>query len=179
MVRLHLLLAALLALGALVPLVASDGDGALAKKKLKTVVKGDAQAQSGQDERVEDLVITAEPFAFENVGRLKAITRVTFKATLFDLDTAPGDDDEGELTLELDGIDTGILLDGFGDGQNANATVAGTPANAKALLAALKDDGQLVATVRDSDPTDPNSADAPANFFAELGLTGKQSRKKK
>lgn len=181
MVRLRFLLAALLALGALVPLMDSDGGGALAKKKLKTVVKADAQAQSGQDVQVEELVITAEPFAFEGVGRLKAITRVALNVTREDLDTGtgPNDIDRGELTLELDGIDTGILLDGFGDAVNVNGAVAGKPKNAKALLAALKDDGALVATIRDSDPTDPNSAAAPANFFAELVLTGKQPRKKK
>jgi hypothetical protein len=181
MVRLRLLLVALLALGALVPLVASDGGGALAKKKLKTVARADVQAQSGEDVQVEELVITAEPFAFAGIGKLTAITRVAFSVTLEDLDTGtgPNDIDRGELTLALDGIDTGILLDGFGDAENVNGTVAGKPKNAKRLLAALKADGELVATIRDSDPTDPNSAAAPANFFAELVITGKQPRKKK
>jgi hypothetical protein len=181
MACLRLLLAALLALGALMPLVAADGGRSLARKKLKTVTRTDVQAQSGQDVQVENLVITAAPFAFVGVGKLKTITRVTFEVTLDDADTGTGDADNerGELTLELDEIDTGILLDGFGSGENVNGTVSGKPANAKDILRALKDDGELVATIRDSDPTDPNSAAAPANFFAELVLIGKQPRKKK
>jgi hypothetical protein len=51
----------------------------------------------------------------------------------------------GDLYLALDGIDTGILL-GAGGAQN---TYSGAPQNAAAILAALKEDGELEGTIID------------------------------
>jgi hypothetical protein len=42
------------------------------------------------------------------VGKIRGITQVSITATITDGDTGAGEFDEGDLTLDLDGIDTGI-----------------------------------------------------------------------
>lgn len=71
--------------------------------------------------------------------------------TLTDGDLGPGNFDYDDLTLGLDGINTGILLNGFFNGFSDTVTVTGVPNNASAILAALQADGRLVGTVIDAD----------------------------
>ena len=81
------------------------GDNADAtKKKLKNVTRTDTVAQGSDDfANAELVVISGEPFAFAKVGKLRRLTQLTITATLFDGDTGPGENDENQLTLVLDG----------------------------------------------------------------------------
>jgi hypothetical protein len=91
--------------------------------------------------------------------------------TLEDGDTLPGNFDRDQLTLALDGIDTGIRLNGFGDGALTTLTVSGVPANREALLGALQQDGVLVGTIIDHTAGD-NFLGIPAAFTTTLALQG-------
>jgi hypothetical protein len=92
--------------------------------------------------------------------------------TLFDGDTGGGpfDTDRNNLTLGLDGIDTGILLNGFRDSETVTRTITGIPNNAAQILAAMKADGQLVGTIIDRTPND-NFVEIPATFDTTLQIT--------
>jgi hypothetical protein len=115
-------------------------------------------------------------FSSSNYGSLSSIDNISVSLTLNDGDTAPGDFDFGNLTLALDGIDTGLKLDGFTDdaidpNQPITLTFSGTPNNAAAILAALQADGQLVGTINDATPGD-NIFNAPSSSNTTLDITG-------
>ena len=87
-----------------------------------------------------------------------------------DGDSAPGDFDFNDLTLYLDGINTGIILNGWPNNANDfRNTVSGTPLNGDAILAALQADGKLIATFNDADPSD-NFWDLSGGFDATLKI---------
>jgi hypothetical protein len=87
-----------------------------------------------------------------------------------DGDSAPGDFDFNDLTLYLDGINTGIILNGWpNDASDFRNTVSGTPLNGDAILAALQADGKLIATFSDADPND-NFWDLSGGFDATLKI---------
>src|SRR5436305_2758826 len=87
------------------------------------------------------------------------IDSITLTVTIKDGDSGPGQFDFNNLSIGLDGIDTGIKLNGFLGGANpidssgpiTTLDVAGAPQNAAAILAALRPDGQLNLTVTASD----------------------------
>ena len=83
-----------------------------------------------------------------------ARSAISVTLTLDAGDTAWGDFDFNQLTLGLDGINTGLLLNGFSDGATVTATISGAPNNAALILAALQLDGQLAGTIIDSSPND-------------------------
>ncbi|GCL35462.1 hypothetical protein SR1949_05570 [Sphaerospermopsis reniformis] len=87
-----------------------------------------------------------------------------------DGDSAPGDFDFNDLTLYLDDINTGIILNGWpNDASDFRNTVSGTPLNGDAILAALQADGKLIATFSDADPDD-NFWDLSGGFDATLKI---------
>ena len=97
------------------------------------------------------------------VAALDVIEQISVALVLGSADTdGPGSTNFDELTLALDGIDTGLKLNGTWEiitqpGQDdirPPLTFTGAPLNAAAILDALKDDGQLVGTIIDSDPGD-------------------------
>jgi hypothetical protein len=97
------------------------------------------------------------PYTFgPQVQDCVSIESITVTLTLFDGDTGSGpfDTERNDLTLGLDGIDTGILLNGFRDSETDTRTITGIPNNAAQILAALKADGQLVGTIIDRTPND-------------------------
>ena len=168
-------LLALLLILSVVAAAAAD-DAAAAKRRLRRVAKTDVAAQAGDGRVSADgaaITAAADPFAFQKVGRLRELRRVTIRLTIDDGDTGPGDGDEGDLVLALDGVDTGIALDGFDDDDTDTRTISGTPANAGRILAALQDDGELAASIIDWTPGD-NNLSVPADFEATLTLEGKQ-----
>ena len=76
------------------------------------------------------LSFTASPgydFTAQNYSSLSSITELVVTLTLFDADSAVGNLDHNKLTLGLDGIDTGIQLNGFRDGFTDTLTIAGVP----------------------------------------------------
>ena len=155
------------------------GDDAHAKKRLQSVTRTDAVAQSGDGPiAVQDATITGEPFTFGKAGKLRRLQRLTITATLDDAETGPGESDENLLHLALDGIDTGIALNGFRENEVDTRTISGVPDNKPQILAALKVDGQLEATIVATVPTG-NQVVVPAEFDTTLVLKGKQKRKKR
>ena len=109
---------------------------------------------------------TAQPY-----GSMSTIDSLTITLTINDGDTNIGEIDFNDFTLALDGIDTGIALNGFADALTLTRTISGTPANNAAILAALQSDGKLVGTIRDRDPND-NGLTLSASFNTTLVLTG-------
>lgn len=105
------------------------------------------------------------PWTYEAdlVAALDAIEKISVSLVLGSANSgAAGDTNFDEFTLALDGIDSGLKLNGTWEvitnpGQDdirPPLTFTGTPLNADAILAALKDDGQLVGTILDSEPGD-------------------------
>jgi hypothetical protein len=122
-----------------------------------------------------------------NYNGLSSIGSLTLSLTVKDGDTGAGQFDFNNLTIGLDGIDTGIKLNGFlgganpldSDGPIVAQDISGAPANASSILAALKADGMLKLTVFDSDADTAGSAPGaiagdkigfPANVDAVLQL---------
>ena len=102
-------------------------------------------------------------YAAAQVEALDAIEQISVSLILGSADSAAaGDANFDELTLALDGIDTGLKLNGAWqvitepgqDDIRPPLTFTGTPLNADAILDALKGDGQLVGTILDSQPGD-------------------------
>ena len=122
----------------------------------------------------------ADPFTFIGVGSFTSIDSISITLTIFDGNTGPGEADENALTLALDGIDTGIALNGFLSNEEITLTISGTPMNAAAILAALQADGQLNARIFDSTgnvAADQNDLTVPASdingdpYVATLSIT--------
>ena len=99
----------------------------------------------------------------DQVDALEAIEQISVSLILGSADSAaPGDTNYDEFTLALDGIDTGLKLNGTWqvitepgqDDIRPPLTFTGTPLNADQILDALKDDGKLVGTIIDSEPGD-------------------------
>ena len=122
-----------------------------------------------------------------NYNGLSSIGGLTLTLTVKDGDSGPGQFDFNDLTIGLDGIDTGITLNGFLGGVNpadasgpiVEQSISGAPANAASILAALKADGMLKLTVFDKDLDVVGSAPGalpgdkigfPANIDATLQL---------
>src|SRR5687767_5207041 len=119
----RLLLTLAFGLALVLPLAQLD-DGADAAGKLKRVTRTSRVAQSGDSTFAIDASITGPdaPFTFARVGKIRRLESVAITLTLKDANTAlPTDFDESNLFLALDGIDTGIALNGF-PGDNAVQT---------------------------------------------------------
>ena len=94
---------------------------------------------------------TASDFDFNgtNFMDLVSIDKIKITLTLGDGDTANGNFDFNNLTLKLDGIDTGLVLNGFPDGSFATNMIMGVPTNSGSLLTALQTDGLLTGQIMD------------------------------
>jgi hypothetical protein len=90
--------------------------------------------------------LTATPYTFRQINKPKKVNNIAVRVNLL----AINPNDSG-LFLGLDGIDTGIPLQGFTN--NVDFTATGTPINGKQLAKAAKD-GQLVGTIIDRTPGD-------------------------
>jgi len=144
------------------------GQVALITKERTVVQSGDTNIPA-QNAKIN---ATNAPFDFANPEKFTSIQNISITATIEDGDSAPGEFAENDLTLALNGIDTGIKLNGYRSDQVDTRTNAGAPANADQVLAALKADGELNATIVDHDP--PGILSVPANFQTTLVLKGKQ-----
>jgi hypothetical protein len=90
--------------------------------------------------------LTATPYTFAAINKPKTVNNISVLVNLF----ATNPNDTG-LFLGLDGIDTGIPLQGFTS--NTNFTATGSPINGKQIAKAAAD-GQLVGTIIDRTPGD-------------------------
>ena len=140
--------------------------------------------------------LATEPFTFPGAGNLLDITSITITLTVLDGDTGTGPDDffRDTLSLQLDGIATGILLNGLDDAVDddnpvfptdyvsGTETITGSPMNAAAILAAIQFDGQVFARIFESvgDVNDANLLTIPRftpenpgqPIFVTLSITG-------
>jgi hypothetical protein len=97
------------------------------------------------------------PFAF-----IDRIDSITLTLTMADGDTAAGDFDFGNLYLALDGVNTGLALNGFPNNQILSLSLNQlSPATSDALVAALQD-GQLLGSVLDLTPGNGPAGDTIA-----------------
>jgi hypothetical protein len=175
----RLLLAGAISLALLVSNL-NVGEDAQAKKRLQTVTRTDTVAQSGDGPiAVQDAAITGEPFTFGKAGKLRRLQRLSITLTLDDAETGPGESEEDLLHLALDGIDTGIVLNGFRESEVDTRTISGVPENKAQILAELKADGQLEATILVTTIPTGNQVVVPADFDTTLVLKGKQKRKRR
>jgi len=119
--------------------------------------------------------LTAAPWDFgASAGLLGSISSITITLTVGDGDSALGERDFDKLSLVLDGIDTGLHLNGFpGTGDvmpTLTLSIVG-PANSQALFAALQSDHQFVGTIIDATLGD-NFIFLPAEAVTTLTLEG-------
>jgi hypothetical protein len=104
---------------------------------------------------------------------LTGIGSVAITLSLNDGDSAVGEFDFNNFVLELDGIDTGVALNGFSSGLLVTLTLTGIPpANAASILTALQADGILVGTFRDTDPFDQFLEPIPTGTQTALQISG-------
>ena len=172
----RLILALTLSLGLLLPMAPAD-NGLNAAGALTDFTKRARVGQSGDSTFAIDARISHPdtPFTFAKVDKIRRLDSVAITLMLQDGNTArPADFVKNNLFLALDGIDTGLALNGF-PGNNAvkTQTIRGVPANRPAILAALKTDGALAATVIDQ-TDDGNFIEVPASFDTTLVLKGKR-----
>jgi hypothetical protein len=77
----------------------------------------------------------------------------------------------------LDGINTGINMNGFREGQTDTQTISGAPISRDAIVAALKEDGQLegaVGTIGGGGQSISRPS-IPPNTESTLTIKGKES----
>ena len=117
-------------------------------------------------------VPTNAPWTFDPalVSQLDAIDTISISLILGSADSQPGGVNFDKMTLALDGIDTGIKLNGTwqiiknppNDDIRPPLVFTGTVTDPAAVLAALKADNKLVGTIRHT---------SPGNDFITLGST--------
>jgi hypothetical protein len=122
------------------------------------------------------ITAAGNPYSFSNTRTIASIRRVTITVTIFDGDTGSGEADENDLFLELDNINTGIPLNGFGNLVANTRTISGIPNQPGALKRALKADGELAARIIDADPAEGNSVGIPATDETTLRIKGTLTR---
>lgn len=118
---------------------------------------------------------TTDPYNFTGqqaaLDSLVSIERIAVTLTVFDGDTAAGEFDFGNLTLRLDGIETGIRLNGFRNNQTDTLRIESTTLNGSSILAALKADSRLAGSIFDADP-DNDGRRIPIEFSTTLEIIG-------
>jgi hypothetical protein len=129
---------------------------------------------AGSDAASIPLTDVSGPYDFTSqaYGSLTSLDNVTVMLTLNNGQTGVGDLDENNLTLALDGIDTGIKLNGFLGNQLQTLTLSGIPNNAAAILAALQSDGKLVGSIIDANPGNNAFVGVPGILDTSLDLLG-------
>jgi hypothetical protein len=155
-------------------------DAEAAKKRLRNFTKTDTAIQSGNPQTLvaphgAQINDPNDPFSYNGVGRIVRITQVSITATITNGNTGPGQDEENDLTLALDGIDTGIKLNGFRTKETDTLTISGTPINTDAIKAALKADGELQASIIDA-TLGTGAVNIPNTSTTTLTIKGKQKR---
>jgi hypothetical protein len=103
--------------------------------------------------------ITGVPYDFtgqtNGLGNVSSIDSLTVTLTANDGDTGPGDFDFGSLTLALDGINTGLALNGLLNGQISTVTLNTLAPGLQAALITALQDGLLIGTALDADADGP------------------------
>ncbi|HYE18136.1 MAG TPA: hypothetical protein VEA69_06815 [Tepidisphaeraceae bacterium] len=109
------------------------------------------------------------------VASLTTIDEIVVTLSISDGDSDVGDFDENNLFLSLDGINTGLSLQGFTNGQIVSLTLNQlAPATGAAILAALQADNRLIGGVFDNDVDGPalDTIGFPGSIQTFLDITG-------
>jgi len=175
------LLMAVVILAAMTPVVLPREAGAAPITLTSTVFQNGVNSTIGNG----NVVFTAAGgwnFAGQAFASLASIDSITITMTLFDLDTAPGNLDFNKVTLGLDGINTGVLLNGFPDAVQSTQTISGPPQDpathipstsvGDSIVSALKADGRLTGSLFSTDRPSNNGFQAPATFSTTLMING-------
>ena len=145
--------------------------------------------QSGQTRGIKANVdATLGAFSFSDAdATLSDLTGLSLTLTLTDGDSALGEFDYGDLFVSLDGINSGLALNGFGGGLTVTRTLSLAnldPGLAGQIYQELISDDELLVRILDVDsdvnnnaPGDPdpnrkNAITMPSAFSATLVLTG-------
>jgi len=122
--------------------------------------------------------LTGTPYDFTGqVNAFSAITSIdslTITLTMTDGDTAPGDFDFNNLSLVLDGTNTGLLLNGFSNNNVVTLSLQTLSVGLQTAIIASLADGKLVGTVADATPGNSPANDIlgfPAQIDTTLDLT--------
>jgi len=115
-------------------------------------------------------------FTAQAFNTLTTIDDITVTLTIGDGDSDLGEFDENSLFLTLDGINTGLALNGFtGSSQIVTLTLTQlNPITGAAILAALAD-GFLVGGIFDLDADGVNTMNFPAAINTTLDITGQST----
>jgi hypothetical protein len=114
-------------------------------------------------------------------NNLASLGSLTLTVTIRDGDTALGNFDFGDLSIGLNGFDTGIKLStpntvgatGFPDNNILQLDVSGTPQNAAAILNSIKAaNGIAKLTIFDNDALDPVNPAVGANAGDVIAFPG-------
>ncbi len=101
---------------------------------------------------------------------LNSIDEISVTLTVLDGDTDIGEFDEDELVLELDGLNTGLALNGFASDASATDHLVSGDNQAGGLLDLLQQDGLLLGRILDLSPND-NYVKIRGDYLATLSLT--------
>lgn len=113
-------------------------------------------------------------FTGQAYNDLASIDKISITLTLYEADTKPGEFDYNQLTLGLDGYNTGLKLNGFGSNQTNTLTLTTTsPLNTSDILASLQADGRLMGTLLDA-TTGNNYLGVVGSACTTLSITGDQ-----
>jgi hypothetical protein len=123
-----------------------------------------------------NITVPDDPFSFAKASKIVRIDRVAITATITDGDTGAGDTERDDLLLVLDGVNTGIRLNGYRSGLRDTRTNGGVPINQRELRNKLRQDGELHATIKDRDPGPNQDIILPANFETTLVVKGEIRR---
>lgn len=103
-------------------------------------------------------------FTGESYESLTSLETLSITMTFFNLDTNTDVGfDRNNITLSLAGFDTGVALNGFGNGTNT-LTLSDLVSNSSSILAALQTTGSLTAGLLDA-------TSSPSNPFLFIGGT--------
>ena len=168
----------------LLTLVVVDARTAGAAPPAKKFTKSSSVPQSGEikvagvnNANGAEITAATKPYSFSNTRRIASIKRVTITATIDDGSTGDGNIDRGDLFLELDKINTGIVLNDFRTGHTDTRTNSGIPNQKGALKKELKADGKLAATIIDTDTNGvANALGIPDEVETTLRITGTLTR---
>jgi hypothetical protein len=122
------------------------------------------------------ITVPDSPFSFTKTSKIVRIKRIAITATITDGDSGVGETERGDLLLVLDGVNTGIPLNGYRNGLQDTRTNGGVPINQRELRNKLRQDGELHATIKDRDPGPNQDIILPANFETTLVIKGEIRR---
>ncbi|MCF7972341.1 MAG: formylglycine-generating enzyme family protein [Phycisphaerae bacterium] len=143
----------------------------------RTITSSQIQVESSGMLNPTLLITGTQPWDFtdQDYLALERIDEISVTLTLLDGDTDSGEYDEGQLVLELDGLNTGLALNKFAsDVTMIDYTVSGTNLAAD-LLNALQQDGMLLGSILDLSPND-NYVKVRGGYIATLTLIDNTSK---